>query len=152
MPLLNYTTSVPIEKSIGEIQRMLASRGVQGVLTEYDGPHVAAVSFRMLVSGEMISFRLPCSWRAVQEVFKHKNSNRIRINGRLPDRINDTQERATAVAWRIIKDWTEAQLALVELNQTTIPQVFLSHAITKSGETLGERMMSDPKFLLGSGK
>lgn len=150
--LLNYTTEIAPEKSIGEIQKMLAGHGVQGILTEYDGPHVAAVSFRIIVSGDMISFRLPCNWRAVQEVFKQKNANRKKRNGRLERLIDDSQEHSTGVAWRIIKDWVEAQLALVELNQTTIPQVFLSHAITKSGETLGERMVANPKLLLSNGK
>lgn len=131
---------------------MLSQNGVQGILTEYDGRNVSAVSFRMIVQEQMIDFRLPCNWRAVQQVFINKNVNRIKRNGRLPDRISETQEHATAVAWRIIKDWTEAQLALVELNQTTIPQVFLAHAVTANGETLGDRMLSNPGLLLGSGK
>lgn len=152
MALLNYTTTVPVERSIAEIQKMLSMQGVQGILTEYDGPNVSAVSFRILVSGNMIDFRLPCNWKAVQQVFIKKNENRIRRNGRLPDRIPESQEHATAVAWRIIKDWVEAQLALVELSQTTIPQVFLAHAVTASGETLGERMLKSPGLLLGSGK
>ena len=152
MALLNYTTTVPVERSISETQKMLSMHGVQGILTEYEGPNVSAVSFRILVSGNMIDFRLPCNWKAVQQVFINKNEHRIRRNGRLPNRIPETQEHSTAVAWRIIKDWVEAQLAIVELNQTTIPQVFLSHAVTTTGETLGERMLGNPQLLLGNGK
>lgn len=152
MSLLNYTTEVPPERSIAEIQKMLSMHGVQGILTEYDGPQVSAVSFRILVSGTMIDFRLPCNWRAVQTVFQTKNENRKRIHGRIERLIDDSQEHATGVAWRIIKDWVEAQLAIVELNQITLPQVFLSHAVTVNGETLGERMLANPHLLLGSGK
>lgn len=152
MALLNYTTEIPPEKSIGEIQKMLSMHGVQGILTEYDGPNVAAVSFRIVVSNTMIDFRLPCEWSAVQSVFQSKNENRKRIRGRLERLIDDSREHATSVAWRIIKDLVEAQLALVELKQTTIPKVFLAHAVTASGETLGDRMLSNPQLLLGNGK
>jgi hypothetical protein len=42
-------------------------------------------------------------------------------------------------AWRIIKDWVQAQLALVEINMVTVPQVFLPYAIMQDGRTLWER-------------
>ena len=46
MALLSYTTKIEPEQTIAEIQRLLAKHGVSAMMTEYDGPHVAAVSFR----------------------------------------------------------------------------------------------------------
>ena len=36
MPILNYTTKIPVEKTIGEIEKMLAESGAQKILKEYD--------------------------------------------------------------------------------------------------------------------
>lgn len=152
MALLNYTTKIPAEQTIGEIQKMLSNYGVIGMLTEYDGREVSAVSFQLLLKGQKMAYKLPCNWRAVNEIFKHQNENRVRKNGRLPDILDTSGQQAIRVAWRVIKDWVEAQLALVEINMTTIPQVFLPYTIMQDGKTLGEHIESNPGFLLGSGE
>jgi hypothetical protein len=144
MALLNYTTKIEPEQTISEIQKMLSRHGVTAMMTEYDGPQVSSVSFRMTVSGKPMGFRLPCNWRAVVEIFKEQ---------RVPLKHGGTaQEQATRTAWRIIKDWIEAQLALVEVNMATVPQIFLPYAIMKDNRTLAEHVASDPSFLLGDGK
>lgn len=50
-----------------------------------------------------------------------------------------------------MKVWIEAQLALVEINMVTVPQIFLPYAIMRDGRTLSEHVESDPGFLLGEG-
>lgn len=150
--LLNYTTQTPIEQTVAEIQKMLSRHNVTAMVTEYDGPHVSSVSFRISIDGKPMGFKLPCNWRAVQQIFKEKNANRKRRNGRLEDKVDESDEQAQRTAWRIIKDWVEAQLAMVEVNLVTVPQVFLPYAIMRDGRTLSEHVASDPKFLLGEGK
>lgn len=143
MALLNYTTKTEAEQTIGEIQRMLSKHGVTAMMTEYDGPHVFAVSFRMNIDGKPMGFKLPCNWRAVLEIFKNDKDARRRGS------VNEPQ--AIRTAWRIIFEWVRAQLALVEVNMVTVPQVFLPYAIMKDGRTLAEHVETDPGFLLGSG-
>ena len=145
MPILNYTTTIEPEQTIAEIQKMLTKHGVQGILTEYEGPNVSSVSFRMLIGEKMIDFRLPCKWRGVRTVFNKQGVRSVRHK----DKSLDNQ--AVRTSWRIVKDWVEAQLALVEVNMVTLPQVFLPYAVTNSGETLGDRIMSNPGLLLGNG-
>ena len=144
MALLNYRTKIEPEQTIGEIQKMLSRHGVMAMMTEYDGRHVSAVAFKMNVNGTPMSFRLPCDWRGVLEVFKDDKNARKRgcVN----------QEQASRTAWRIIHEWIGAQLALIEVNMATIPQVFLPYAVTKSGATLYEHMIKNPGLLLGDGK
>ena len=149
--LLNYTTQTPTEQTISEIQKMLAGHNVTAFMTEYDGPQVSSVSFKINIDDKPMGFKLPCNWRAVQEIFKQKNANRKRRNGRLEDRIDESDAQAQRTAWRIIKDWVEAQLALVEVNLVTVPQVFLPYAIMRDGRTLAEHVATDPKFLLSAG-
>jgi hypothetical protein len=59
--------------------------------------------------------------------------------------------QAVRTSWRIVKDWTEAQMALVETQMVTTAQVFLPYAVMRDGRTLGETVAQDPKFLLGGG-
>lgn len=150
--LLNYSTDVPVENTVTEIQKLLAGHSVSAMMTEYDGPEVSAVSFRILIAGKPMGFKLPCNWRAVKEIMKAKNNNRKRIRGRLERLVDDSDAQAQRVAWRIVKDWVEAQLAMVEVNMVTVPQVFLPYAIMKDGRTLAEHVETDPKFLLGNGE
>jgi len=53
-----------------------------------------------------------------------------------------TREHAARVAWRICKDWIEAQLAIVDAEMADMMEIFLPYAQTESGETLYEVMKS----------
>lgn len=141
MALLNYTTKVPAEQTIGEMQNMLKDHGVSAMMTEYDGRLVSSVSFELKLQGKKIAFKLPCNWLAVREIFK-KQGVRLKHGGTI-------DEQAIRTAWRVIKVWLEGQLALVEINMVTLPQIFLPYAIMQDGRTLAEYVESKPEFLLG---
>ena len=144
MSLLNYSTRIEAEQTIGEIQRMLSSHGVTAMMTEYDGRNVSAVSFKMAIEGKPMAFKMPCNWKAVREIFKAEP----KIRG---TKLN-TDEQAIRTAWRIIHTWVKSQIALVEVNMVTIPQVFLPYAIMRNGQTLSDHITQNPDFLLGDGK
>ena len=55
------------------------------------------------------------------------------------------------VAWRNIRDWVMAQLALYETEIVEMSQVFLPFATDAKGQTLYEKMV-EGKFLLGDGQ
>lgn len=126
---------------------MLSRYNVSAMMTEYDGPQVASVSFKLMIGDKPTSFKLPCKWRGVLAVFKEQGITQ----GKVKHKDRSLESQAVRTAWRIIKDWVEAQLALVEVQMVTIPQIFLPYAIMKDGKTLGEHMESDPSFLLGNG-
>lgn len=149
MALLNYTSNVDADKTAMEISKCLSMHGAQAVLTEYDPKEgiVTAISFRINLNGQVISFRLPCDWKPVYDVmFKGKRntySSSIESNRRA---------QAVRTAWRIVKDWVEAQMALVETNMARTEEVFLPYAVMKNGQTLAQNVRENPEqFLLGSG-
>ena len=46
-------------------------------------------------------------------------------------------EQARRVAWRILKDWVAAQLAIVEAEQAQMAEVFLPYAVeSQTGQTM----------------
>lgn len=128
MPIANYTTTIKAEKTVGEIQRMLAGAGASQVLFDFDGPEVSAISFRLMHQGVMVSFRLPANVQSIYVVLQRQEG--------IPRRLR-TLEQAGRVAWRIIKDWLSAQLAIVEAEQAEMIEVFLPYAQNpETGQTL----------------
>lgn len=101
MPLLNYTTSIAATKTVAEIQTLLAKAGAEQVIIRYDkSADPTALVFELL--GEM--YMLPCRVEAVQQKLMKDRS--------VPPKFK-TREQAMRVAWRILKDWTEAQVAII---------------------------------------
>lgn len=142
MPLLNYTTGVDVDKTIGEIQKLLVKRGAKAIMTDYTEGVISALAFKIPVNDRDMGFRLPCDWRPVLEVMKN--------DPKVPRSLR-TQFQAVRVAWRIIKDWVEAQMALVDTMMVKTEEVFLPYAIMRDGRTLAEHA-SAGQLLLGDGK
>lgn len=145
MSLLNYTTKIDPDKTAQEISKCLSMHGASAVLTEYDEKEglVTAISFKIKINEQTMSFRLPSDWRPVQKILiiqKERNK-----------RIDPSREQAVRTAWRVVKDWVEAQCALIETQMVTTAQVFLPYAVAKDGRTLTEHIMENPNMLLGDG-
>ena len=143
MSLLNYTTKVPVVRSVQEIQKSLVKAGASSIMQDFneDG-EMSAIAFKITLNGTNISFRLPSKTAEVFEVMKYDGTPRSFL----------TPEHAQRVAWRIIKDWVEAQMAIVATNMVTLPQVFLPYAVRPDGTTLYDMIAANPQFLLISGK
>ena len=61
------------------------------------------------------------------------------------------EEHAYRVAWRIIKDWIEAQMSLLETEMVRMEEIFLPYVITGTGQTVYQ-VMAEKHFLLGTGE
>ncbi|KKL17092.1 hypothetical protein LCGC14_2488990, partial [marine sediment metagenome] len=55
-------------------------------------------------------------------------------------------EQARRIAWRIIKDWVEAQLALIATEMVTLEQVFLPYLKVNQGQTLYDYLLESGRF------
>ena len=140
MPILNYTTSIAVEKTVGEIQAMLAGAGASAVMIEYDDERIlSSVAFKILYNGTPVSFRLPAQLDPIYVILQSDDGVRRQFK---------TREQAARVAWRIIKDWVEAQIAIVEAEQVEMVEVFLPFAQNSTGETLFERLAGSNFALL----
>lgn len=153
MPLLNYTTKIDADKTAQEISKCLSRHGAKSVLTDYneqDGV-VEAISFRISLNGKDISFRLPCDWRPVYAVLIEGKDDTHRYNKEKREKWEmEWRLQAVRTSWRIIKDWVEAQMALVETQMASTLQVFLPYAQSADGSTLYEKIAENPQLLLGN--
>lgn len=139
MAILNYTTQIDFEKTISEITKILVKHGANKIVTDYKNNVPIGVTFCLTLNGNLVGFALPAKYDGVLKAMKK--------DGKVPYRLQ-TEEQALRVSWRIIKDWTEAQMALVEAQLADVAEVFLPYAITKSGTTLYLEMKENKNGIL----
>lgn len=127
MPLLNYTTTVPASRTMGQIQGLLVEAGARSINTEYDEVGRAlGIAFHIQTAHGMRQYVLPVRSERVEAVLR-----RDRVQARF-----QTPEHAEKVAWRIVKDWLEAQLAIISTEMVTLDQVMLPYMSDGRGNTV----------------
>jgi len=153
VPLKNYTTEISAMKSIGEIQGKLVAHGASAVMINY-GPdrEPRNLSFIVPTHNGDLPFRLPANVKKVEAILLSMRATKPeswhRDYKKTMERI---QKQAARVAWRILKDWVDAQLAIIETEMVTLEQVFLPYLQIKGEQTLYEAMV-DRGFYLKEGK
>lgn len=122
-------------------QEALVKAGAIGIQYGYEDGRVVNLTFVLNIGGNQVSFRLPVNWRKFQSVLAEEGNSKAKDDN-----------YAYKVAWACTKDWIEAQMAFVESENVTVPQVFLPYAVVQGDVTLFEKVASNPNFLLGDGK
>lgn len=142
MALKNYTTKVPVSRTVGEIQEMLQKGGATGVIMEYEKGtgRITGVAFKMDFTGHTMVFSLPIRWRQAKEVMERER------NPRAWD-----EDYCYRVAFRIVRNWLEQQMALIEIEMVEMREIFLPYMVQKDGQTLYQNILSNPQFLIGDG-
>ncbi len=139
MPLLNYTTKIDAHKTASQIQEILRKHGASAVLIEYDNGEISTLSFKAETPHGEVGFRLPIEPDAVLRILEKQAPRRLA-----------TRDQATRVAWRNVKDWILAQMAMIETQMVTLDQIFLPYLVFPEGDTLYQRMV-DTRFQLKEG-
>lgn len=146
MALKNRTSQG--KNSFDKIQQLLAENGAKKVMFDYAGDGtLESISFAIEINGQLAGFRLPAMVENVFQIMYGKRAKEWR-NSRF---IAGWKEQAYKTAWANIRDWIDAQLALVATRQVELAQVFLPYLVMEDDRTLYQKVVSDPKFLLGDG-
>ena len=124
---LNYTTKIPVRQTVGECSALLADAGASRVAVVYQDKRPVGLSFRLEMPSGWQDFTLPVNVAAMARrlatmtwppKLHASESEKKRI--RSPD-------HAAEVAWRVVKDWLEAQLAIIAADMATLDQVMLPY-------------------------
>lgn len=126
MALLNYTTVVPVTRTIGIIQKLLVEAGAESITGVYAGGNPVGLSFTIQSALGRRGYTLPVQAAAVEKILADDPGMARRYK---------TPEHAHRVAWRIVKDWLEAQLALVAAEMVALDQVMLPYMHTDDDGT-----------------
>lgn len=139
MAILNYTTSIESEKTIAEIQKCLVKHGATKITTDYEEGIASAVTFCLMINDNFVGFSLPANYSGVLRAMeKDRKVSRKYCN----------RSQAQRVAWRIVKDWVEAQMAIVQAELADMAEVFLPYVVRPSGTTLYKEMKENGMKLL----
>lgn len=141
MAVKNYSTGKSAASSIAEIQSALAQHGAIKIMTDWENGKPIAISFGIPsnVYGQVSiqCYRLPAPVAGTRRVFEKQ-------------KIRATEDQAEMTAWRNVRDWIMAQLALVESCGVEVEEVFLPYLTNSKGQTLyetyssGRLMLDDP--------
>jgi len=135
MPLLNYTTKIAADKTAAEIVSILAKHRATNIMMDYDGAGtITGIKWRVDSEHGPLGFSLPVN---VDAVFQVMTKQRVHLTD--SDRRRAQSERT---AWRNIKDWVEAQMALLESGQAPLEQIFLPYMLS-GDQTLYQVMLAD---------
>lgn len=133
---------MPVEKSMGKIEKNLVAAGGRRIMKEYnDDQQCTAISFQLPVNDAMMSFHLPANIEAIYKLL-------------LAERSKPTQrsfevcfEQAERTAWKLISDWVEIQISMIKLQQAELLQVFLPYLHDGKESFYNKCLKSDFKLL-----
>lgn len=135
MTVLNYTTTIAASKTIAEVQGLLARHGAARVAIEYDNGAASGVAFTLKTPHGDRLFTLPVNVDAMHALLI-REYRAGRLKGAKSKASAESREQAERVAWRVIKDWLSAQLALVQTQMAQLDQVMLPYLHVDANHTL----------------
>jgi len=134
MATLNYTTVVPVVRTIGEMQEALAGHGAASIAIAYEGGKPSGISFMLKTPHGFRTFDLPVDVAAVHQLLTEQRHGQ---NGhKANSRVDARPEQAERVAWRVAREWLFAQLAIIEAQMATLDQVMLPYLKVDDSHTL----------------
>lgn len=137
MPLLNYTTKVNVYTTLGEMQAVLVKHGAKKIMQDYDDDgRITALTFSIVTPAGVRGVRLPANVDAVHKVL-------------IRQKVKCDREQAERVAWRIVKDWVEAQMAILESEMVQMDEIFLPYMVNNAGQTFFQAYQANQLRLEG---
>ena len=133
----NYTSNVPASRSVQYITEKLAARGASKVQQLFDNnKRIYGIMFELDVMPDRpMTFRLPAKIDGAYEILK----NRLRRPTTAAKQ--KCREQAERTAWRLISDWVDVQLSMIELDQAQMAEIFMPYIYNHhTGETLYEHV------------
>lgn len=145
MPLLNYTTKIPWERSYAEVKALLIAHGAKGFMERVDDHgYITDMVFSLSTPDGEIPIKIPIDVESTLKILIKQY-----CNGEIGKQFTEPK-RARNIAWRIIKDWLQAHIWLVETEMMKMEQILLPYMLVNKKQTLYEAMR-DKHFLLGEG-
>lgn len=120
--LRNYTSTVPASRSVSHIEDMLVRHGATDIYKKYSPEKkLEAISFMLYVQGRKVPFKVPARVDNVEKMLRGA------VRRPKPGTMQKIGEQAERTAWKLVSDWVDVQMSLIELKQLDIMEVFLPY-------------------------
>ena len=114
--LKNYTTTVPVERTVSQIESLLVSIGATHIEKEFQGGNIASLIFTIPHENASVKVKLPARYQeallVIRKIPEYKNKKQDWL-------INQTMK----VAWRILLNWIEVEVAMLQIRNSNLLQV-----------------------------
>jgi len=135
MPIKNYTSTVAVPKSIAKIEYRLAQAGALSIAKSYEDGRPIGMVFQINVNNVPMVFKLPAKSDRVYQYLR-KQPKRIPTKTQL----ENIRMQADRTAWKILSDWIDIQVSLIELEQAEPVEIFFPYLYdAASDQTLYEK-------------
>lgn len=136
MKIKNYTSSVPVGRTISYIEQELVKIGVTHIEKSYEDGIPVSIIFSIMIP-KKISFKIPANIEAAYDIIKN-------IPGYKGKNSEWLKAQAQRTAWKLVFNWIEVQVAMVQLRQADAMQVFLPYVYdVVDGRTFYEKISKD---------
>jgi hypothetical protein len=134
---LNYTTTIAAGKTAAECVALLARYGASKVSLDYAAGEPVAIAFSIDTSWGLRFYTLPANAPGVLAALG-RAADRREIRASYVE-----QGQAERVAWRVLKDWLEAQLAIITSGIVALERVMLPYMVVDEvGTTAYDKIMA----------
>lgn len=133
MNLKNYTSSVPVVRTVARIEELLALAGASNVSKEYREGRLLTINFGITNGTKTLTFRMPAD---ADKVYDYMRKQISRPRRGTEDKLRQQAERT---AWRLLQDSLEVEISRLKLQQTEFLQVFLPY-VWDGEQTFYERL------------
>lgn len=143
----NYTSGVPVDRTVSKIEAILVNCGASNIVKDYKENKLDAICFLVIMpnTGERIAVRLPANVDAVCDAMQSQ------IKRPRKGTLDKLREQAARTAWKLMQDWVEVQMSLIQMHQAEFLQVFLPYVW--NGKTTFYNQLKEQGFkLLTDGK
>jgi hypothetical protein len=119
----NYTSGVPVDRTVSKIEMALVKGGATNIIKDYKDNLLDAICFAVIMpdTEKRIAVRLPANAKAVYETMRRQVKRPRRGTE------EKLKEQASRTAWKLMQDWVEVQMSLIEMQQVEFLQVFLPY-------------------------
>lgn len=128
MPIAHYTSDVAVAKTAGEIQALLARRGVTRIATLYaeDTGEAIGLGFTLRTDYGVRDFEMPVRIDGVHAA--------LVADSNVP-KTKRTRQQAQRTAWRIAHALLVAQVALLDAELATLDELMMPFMVDGTGRT-----------------
>ncbi len=142
MNIKNYTSSVPADRSILSIEKILIEMGATSISKDYQGGKVSAISFAIKNPSNdgIIPFKLPARKDPIQKLFLRNLKRPTR------SQIESTEQQAERTAWKNVKEWVELQATMIKLEQVEFMEVFMPYIFNLEKQKTFFELSKESKF------
>jgi hypothetical protein len=142
---LNYTTVIAASKTAGECIAMLAEHGADQIGMSYADKKPVGLTFRVETVHGHRQFSLPVNVEGVFRALVRANHT-----GGIPPKYA-SREQAERTSWRVLKDWLEVQLALVDAGIAELEESMLAYVHVAPGITMAQAWRENEHQALTAG-